>query len=386
MTLIDHKHFHHFFANKKINELYGAMAIFRFGVSLIALYVPIFMYQRGFSISQILMFFVIAATYYTLFSIPSSKFTSRFGVKHTMLLSLPILVAYYLGLNYLHPGSMLYYILPGVASAHSVLFNIAYHLNFIEHAERDKTARQMTVLSMISNIVQFASPFLGGIIIMNYGFGANFALGSIIIVLSMLPLLLTKDVHEPMSFSVKDIWHYIISKKHLGMNLSFLGYAVESIISFLLWPVFLIIMLKTVAMVGGVVSLTAFFTITTIYFIAKLADKWDKKKLIRIGTILHFFGWLGRLFVYSPLTIFSVDTYKNISLNTVQIPLGAYFYEVSHKKNYFELIVAREIIFNVSRIVVLPLLVLLLKFSGLGFKTAFVVAALFSLLYMCIKE
>jgi hypothetical protein len=145
-------------------------------------------------------------------------------------------------------------------------------------------------------------------------------------------------------------------------------------------------MLKTVAMVGGVVSLTAFFTITTIYFIAKLADKWDKKKLIRIGTILHFFGWLGRLFVYSPLTIFSVDTYKNISLNTVQIPLGAYFYEVSHKKNYFELIVAREIIFNVSRIVVLPLLVLLLKFSGLGFKTAFVVAALFSLLYMCIKE
>jgi MFS family permease len=301
------------------------MAIFRFGVSLISLYVPIFMYQRGFSISHILMFFVIAAIYYTVFSIPSSKISSRFGVKHTMLMSLPLLVVYYLGLNYLNPGSILYYILPGVASAHSALFNIAYHLNFIQHADRDKTARQMTVLSIISSAVQFVSPFLGALIIINSGFGANFILGSVIILLSMLPLLLTEDVHEPMSFSVKDICKYMISRKYLPMNLSYLGYAVESIISRLLWPVFLIVILKTVTMVGGIVSLTSFFTIITMYFIAKLADKWDKRKLIKIGTILHFFGWLGRLFVYSPLTIFSVDTFKGVAMSTVQIPWGLTF-------------------------------------------------------------
>lgn len=66
--------------------------------------------------------------------------------------------------------------------------------------------------------------------------------------------------------------------------------------------------------------------------------------------------------------------------------MGAYFYDISRKQNYFELIVAREIVFNVSIIIVLPLLVLLIKFGGFGFKTAFVIAALFSLLYMCIKE
>jgi len=386
MTLIDNKHFHHFFANKDINELYASMAIFNFGVSLISLYVPIFMYQRGFTISNILMFFVIAAVYYVLFSIPSAKISSRFGVKHTMLASLPLLIVYYLCLNYLVPGSVLFFILPAIASGHSVLFNIAYHLNFIEHADRDKTARQMTFITMFSSFSQFASPFVGALLIINYGFGGGFAIGSAIILVSMFPLFFSKDVHEPMSFSIKDIWHYTTSKKHIPMNLSFLGYAVASIIGRLIWPVFLIVILGTVKMVGGIVSLTTFFTLISMYFVAKLADKWDKEKLIKIGTIMHFFGWVFRIFVYSPFSVFSVDTYKNISLNIVQIPWCAKFYEIARKKNYFEFIVAREIMFNVSRILILPLLVLLIKYVGYGFQVSFIVAALFSLLYMCIKE
>jgi len=362
------------------------MAIFHLGVSLISLYVPIFMYTRGFSISQILMFFVLGAIYFTLFSLPSAKLSSRFGAKHIMLVSIPFLILFYLGLNYLFPGSLLFFILPAIASAHSALFNIAYHLNFIEHADRGKTARQMTFINIFSNLVQFASPFLGALIIINYGFGGNFIIGSVIMFFAMMPLFLTKDIHEPMKFSVKDIWKYLASKKHIPMNLSFLGYAVESIIGRLLWPVFLIIILGTIKMVGGIVSLTTLFTMFSMYYVAKIADKWDKRKLIKIGTVMHFFAWLGRLLVYSPFTAFSVDTYKNISCSVTQIPWSAYFYDIARKKNYFEFIVAREIVFNVSRIIVLPILVLLIKYIGFGFQTAFIIAALFSLLYMCIRE
>ena len=386
MTLLDHRHFQNFFSNKDINELYGSMAIFSLGISLIMLYVPIFVYERGFSIAQILMFFVLAAFFFLLFSIPSAKICSRFGSKHTMLASIPFLIAFFLGLNYLYPGSVLYFILPALASAHSSLFNIGYHLNFIDHADRDKTARQLTLVNIFSSLVHFIGPFFGALIIANYGFGITFFIGSLILFLSMIPLFLSEDQHDPLNFSIKDIFAYLVSRQHTPMNLSFLGYAVESIINRLIWPIFLIGVLKTITMVGGIVALTGLFTLFAMYFIARIADKWDKRKLIKIGTYSYALGWLFRLFVYSPFSIFSVDTYKNISMNTIHIPWSAYFYDIARKKNYFEFIVAREIVFNISRVVILPILVLLLKLSGLGFYLAFVIAAAFSLLYMFIKE
>lgn len=386
MTLIDSKHLHHFFLNKDINELYVSVAIMSFATSLIAVFVPIYLYQLGYSLESIIFYYIIVSAFFLLFSFPAAKVVSKLGVKHSMLLSMPFLIAYYIGLMFIGQQPILFYLLPIVYPMHTVLYNYGYHLNFIEHSDKAVYGREIAFLRICSNVMSFIAPLIGAMIIVLFNFNVVYLVGSALLLVSTLPLFLTTEVFEEIDFSIKSLARFVFSRKNVYLNLSFVGYAVESIINRIIWPVFLVLVMGSIAMVGGIISLTLFVSLIFIYYIGNLTDKRDKGLIISIGTVLHAVGWFGRLFVGSPLSIFTVDTYKNMAQTTLQLPWSALSYELAKRENYFEFIVAREIVFNLARVAILPMLVFLIYYIGFGFQTCFVVAAVFSLMYILIKR
>ena len=386
MSLLDNKHIHHFFINKEINELYIAVALKTFAVSLISIFVPIYFYQLGFSIPQIIFYFMLLSAAFLVVTPLSTKVVSRVGVKHSMLLSMPFLIMYYAGLIALGKYAALFFILPFFFSLHTSLYNFGYHLNFIEHADKKAQGREIAFLRIVSNMMAFVSPFAGALIITFFGFRWIYLIGSGLMLMAMAPLFLTKDVFEQIDFSAKDVIRFLVSKKNRWVNASLVGYAIESRIGMILWPIFLLIILNNLTMVGGLYSLTFLVSLIAIYWVGKKTDKASKKVLIRRGTLLHSLGWIGRLFVYNPLTVFLVDSFKNIAQAVLHIPWTSFSYDLAKKQNYFEFIVAREIIFSFSRVVLLPFIVLLFYYLGSPFKLVFVLAAVSSLFYATITR
>jgi len=150
-----------------------------------------------------------------------------------------------------------------------------------------------------------------------------------------------KDNYKTPRLNLKNAFSKALDKKHMPKILSFSGYAIESIIDRVIWPIFLINLLLTTEKVGFIVTMSFVLSISAFYFIGKLADKHDKAKLLKIGTALYFFGWIARLFANNSLKVVLVDSYKNLSSKILQIPWSAKSYDIAAKENYFNFIVGR---------------------------------------------
>ncbi|MFH1636960.1 MAG: MFS transporter [Candidatus Woesearchaeota archaeon] len=385
MSHLTHSHLHEFFKNKELNQLYLAVAIMTFGEALISIFVPIYLYKLNYPIYSIVFYFFLICFSFVMLSYPGAKIVSRLGTKHAILISTPSVALYYLGLRALETQSWLFFILPILLASRLVLYNYGYHLNFITHSDRKKRGKEVSFIGALSILVSAIAPLIGGFIAY-YSFSTLYLTGAVVIVLGTIPLFLGKDVHEAIKFTPKDLIQGIFSKKHRGMFVSFAGYAIESVIGRIIWPIFLITILLTLKKTGFVVMLSMLVSLLVFYIIGKVTDKYDKVKLLKLGTLLYFFAWVGRLFANTTYKILFIDSYKNITEKVLHIPWSAHSYDLAMRRGYFSFIVGREIIFNLTRIVVMPFLALIFFIGFYPFLISFIIAALFSIGYVFIDK
>lgn len=383
----NNQHIHQFFKNKELNELYISFGVFNFALGLISVFVPIYLYKLNYSILEILFFFFITSVAFVVFSYPGAKIVSKLGVKHTMLTTIPILIAFFVGLRFIGEFPILFFILPFLRAFKMILYNYSFHLNFIQHSDNKKRGREFSMAQASATMAGILSPFIGGIIIQLTNFSVLFFTGSAFLFIAMIPLFMTKDTYEKINFNRKNILLDMFKKENLPLLFSFSGYAIESWIGLILWPIFLFILAISVESIGAITSIAALLTFLVFYFIGKATDTKDKKSLLKIGTFLYFFGWVGRIFVGGATSALFVDTFKNLFQNFINVPWAICFYDIAAKRNYFKFIVQREIIFNFSRMI--ALLVIMIIFSlnlPHAFTLTFAIAALSSLFYMAIAK
>jgi len=386
LHLHHNQHINNFLQNKEMNEVYLSYGISNFALGLIYIFVPVYLYKLGYSIPAVMFYFLLLNIGFVSFSYIGAKIVAKLGVKHSMLIATPILIAYLLGLRVIVDYPWLYYILPLVLAFKSVLYNYSFHLNFVQHSDRQTRGKQVSLLQAAALAGSLLSPIAGGFLIKFFGFPMLFIVGSVILMFSVIPLFFTADTYEKISFNKTSLIKDIFKKENLPLTLSYSGYAIEDWIGFVLWPIFLAAIAFSTESIGEIVSISATLTFLIFYLIGKATDEQDRKKLIKIGTVLYFFGWLGRLFVNSFFSVLFIDTYKKITGQILQIPWSAYSYDLAAKSNYFRFIVAREIIFDLSRAVVIPFVILPFYFNFHPFGLAFLVAALASLFYAALSK
>ncbi|MFH2028907.1 MAG: MFS transporter [Nanoarchaeota archaeon] len=385
MSLLNNSHIHHFFRNKEMNQFYIAIAIMSFGEALISIFVPIYFFKLGYNIPEIIGFYFINSLSFVLLSFFGAKIVSKIGINHSILASIPFLIAYYIGLKFISSQPTLFFILPIILAINMIFYNYGYHLNFVTNANKKEIGKEMSFMRAASMVMYTIAPFIGGILAY-YNFALLYLAGSIIVILAAIPLIMTKDKSKRLRFSSKDIFKSIFSKKDKGTILSFAGYAIESIIGRIIWPIFLIIILFTTEKTGFTIMLSTLLSIMVFYLIGYLTDTYNKMKLLKIGTLLYSIGWLIRIFADSFYKIIIVDSYKNITEKILGIPWGAHCYELADKKGQFRFIVTREIVFNLTRVFFLPILIAVFIFTKNPFVYSFGIAAVASLGYAMIDK
>ena len=99
---------HNYFDNKQIDGLYASTAIKSFALSFIAIFIPIYLFELGFSIQQIGIYSLIQfLAIFILFPF-GMKLNSKIGIKKTMSAGIFISIIYYLLLNSLASGNINY--------------------------------------------------------------------------------------------------------------------------------------------------------------------------------------------------------------------------------------------------------------------------------------
>ena len=345
-------HRHHtifyFFKNRELNELYLTISIKSLALSMIGIFVPIFLWQLGYSIFTILLFFAVLAGTHSLGALPAAKLASRYGFKHSILFSRVILIIGLLFLITLEQYQWSLFIPAILFGSSASLFWVSYHVDFSLFSDSKKRVQEVSIAKIVSSLVTVIGPLIGGLILFFFNYTVLFVIVSSILVIGVIPLFFSKDVHKPIEFSFRGLF----KGQKIRDSLSFLGFGFENAASNVIWPLFLFttILAGQFTSLGLITSAGLFFAFISTYLVGKFSDT-RRQLVLKVGSISNAIVWGLRALVRTPLQVFGIDSIGGITRTMMNIPFEAKSYDNANKGDVVKYIVYRETIINFGRVI-----------------------------------
>lgn len=370
----------------EVKELYSSTLILHFALALIFIFEPIYLYRLGYSLQQIMLFWLIVYVAYFFLLPLGAKVSEKYGYEHTIFFGTFFWVLLYLCLYMIEQHNYFFYITPLIYAMQKALYWPAYHANFAKYSGQEEEGREVSVLYILSSLNYILGPVLGGWILSQWGFHALFIVVALIMLLSNIPMLLTKEIFrsEPIDYwsEVKAVVHKDNRRKLFG----YFGFG-EELVALVVWPIFISLYVKEFLSIGGLVAIGTFVTAVVTLIVGRLSDKTETRKILRIGTCFYFFNWLARVAIAKPLGVLMTDTVSQMTKNTVLVPMTAIFYRESRRQDAIHHVLFFEMTLALGKIAMAAIICLLLFLIGgtlVPFYASFILAAAFTLLYLLI--
>jgi MFS transporter, YQGE family, putative transporter len=317
---------------KELTELYVSAVLRVLAFSMIGIFVPLFLFKElGYSLNFIIYFYLIYALSFFVFTIVGARILNFIGVKHSMLLSMPIYVAYFGLLYLLETNPSLFFLVPFVYGMGEGIFWIAFHLDFSIFSNKSNRGKQISRFYTFALLAGLVGPIIGGSILTFSDFNLLFFIVSLLILGSAVPLLFSKDVKRRYNFSWK--FFKVGSFKDF---VSFVAVGGKGMTETIFWPIFIFSILKLYVVMGSLFTFLGVVGLITANVVGKLSDVFDKRKLIKWFSISSSLVWVVKLMVKTKLELIGVSFFSSVVTIGSNVPYTALTYNKSHKNvDYF---------------------------------------------------
>ena len=376
MHLHIHTHMHKIHLLKKeLSEVYLNLALQSFAISLIAIFVPIYLLSLGYSLNQVILFFMVYYGFIGLSSPVSAIMAKKFGFKHIILLRTPLLIIFLLGLCYLNTINIPLLFFAVIGGIGSSLYWTAINSIFAKYSNKLHRGQESGKLISIPQLVSIAGPTLGGFISFVYGFNILFLITCAIILISVIPLFFTGESKPHMIVSISNM---VNDKDTLKYSMYHILSGPKFIAGTIFWPLFVFWGLNESATgVGFSHTLTGLGVLAFTYYIGKKSDTLNKTSLIKKGALLVALLWFARISANSAAEFFAYSFLAGLFTVLLDVPFLAASFDQANKKNPDEFIVLREIALSIGRVMSLGVLLFIsnsilqaiFSFSLAGFAT-----------------
>lgn len=373
--MIDHSvHYIRFFLRKELNALYASVVLRDLAFSMVGIFVPLYLFiELKYSLSFVVLFYLIYSLSYMLLILPSSKLVDFFSFKYIVLISSPLYVSYFILLDFIPAYSWLFYLVPFLLGVSDSFFWLGFHYEFSgasDYKERGKEVGNWFNLSLFSGLV---GPLIGGSLLLISGFELLFFIVAALVFGSAVPMFFCKYKNKRMK--VENLRREIFSAKFLKDGIAFFGNGGIGIVGAVFWPIFVFSFLQSYLKLGSLATIISIFTLFFTMLIGKLSDSFSRRLVVKIGSVFNSISWILRIFIKNKLQLVGLYFFGNFSYMTSELPFAALMYDKS--KNRGEYFLMRGFYFSLGRI---ALLLLVLWIGNL--KSSFFLASLFSLLHM----
>ncbi len=371
--------------NREVKEILQSTTILDFAVSLVMVFEPIYLYSQGFSIEQILLFYAgVYVLYFFLLPIGGRVCRSH-GYEHTILLSSPFLILYYLSffaIAYNH-----FFIVAAIVSLaiQKVLYWPSYHSNFATWSQQAESGREISNTWALASFASAAAPLLGGLIASAAGFKVIFVVAAVLILASNIPLLRTPEFFIPKPFSYGRAVGRLFQKKHRRKFWAFVGFG-EEFVALVLWPIFISTVIPNMFSLGVVMSLAMIVNVAVTLYVGGLTDDGGRVPVLRSGAFFAAGSWLVRILVTGGLGVFLIDSFYRVAKNMIGVPLTSLIYDDARGEAATETVVFFEMALSIGKIAAALLAALLFRVFPDGWAAVFVMAAVFTVLFTALKE
>jgi len=369
---------HYFNLKGDLKELYFSISLRTFAKTLINVFVPIYLWQIGYSYSTILWFFAIFSGSHALATFPAGKLASKYGLKHLILFSVPFLIIYYLALYSIQQLTTLgvpLLVIPLFGGSSDALFWLGHHTRFAQCSHRGRTGKELGIVKILVSTFTAIGPIIGGFLLTWYGFNFLFLIVSTLLFVAVIPLLKTKDTFTPFKFSIKRFRSIFKIRDIIGHT----GFGIESSIQQVIWPIFIFFFIlgEEFTVLGSITSLSLLFSLLMTYYIANKMDK-HNNLFNDLGAILTGAIWIIRNFVTTGMQVFAIDSFAGLSRTTQNISFNKICYDKANKTDTMNYILIREFNINLAHACTYIFLTL---FAGY-FSLAFLIGAIGSFMFL----
>jgi MFS family permease len=363
-------HAHHQLEKLKegIYALYIAHSIRGFVASLIGFFIPIYLLKIGFSLIQVLSFFGVRSFFLLFFSVLAGGIGNKLGLKHTMAISLPILLLYFIAMMFLEGNlSPLYlYALSILSAFSSALYWVPMHSLFARFSSKKKGTSQVGTLLSLRSFSSIIAPLLGGFITITFGFESLFIIAIVILIIPIAVLAHSKDIHPHINFSFKDLSKFF--RNHQRHFLSIMFDSFGSFAENILWPLFVFLILANTMAVGIVGSLVGVGTILFTLLLSKVIAKHDHFLIMKIAAFMLATTWIIRYFTGEQISIYLISLLGGLASIMFSIPLASHTYQIAkNSKDIDEFIVFKEILLHISQIIAVVVSIILVSNINISF-------------------
>lgn len=305
--------------NQQMREFFVSSSIFYFGTAMSSIFEPIYLWSIGWRLSSIIAFYMAAYAFYFLIAPLGASFARSRGYEHSIALSTPFLILYYLALFSIPRGT----VFVAIAVVSFSIFRMFYWpgaRSIIEnYSTDDESGRTLSGLNALSVGAVVLGPIVGGLMIQQFGFAVLFMVVSAIILLSNVPMLLTPEKFQPHTLNYVDAYKRILKPEFRKTLFAHFGYGEEFISDFIL-PIFILTFVSSYVAVGAVATVGGVIAIVAIIVIGRMTDTHHRHPILHAGVLLTALSWVVRIFTMSPLGITVCQSLYRVSRLTLNVP------------------------------------------------------------------
>lgn len=360
----------------ELEEVYLNLIIQSFAISLISIFIPIYLIKLGYSLDQALIFIAVEYAVLSGFTPFSALLARNYGLKHMILYRTPLVLAFFIGLYSLNSINVPIYTIAVVGGIAHSMYWLSLHSLFAKYSNKIHRGLQAGKLVSFSRIASVLAPGMGGIIAFYFGFQTLFVIAILFLCASVVPLFFTGDMkpHVP-RFSFRKM----ASRSNLKMLAAFTLQGTVKIVGVVIWPVFIYFILKDVASVGFVGTITAVGSVVVTLYIGKLSDSMSRFFLLKIGGLLVAATFVMRMAATNFTRIFIISFIAGLAEIVIDIPLITMFYDKANERNPIEVVVLRELGLGIGKVGALLVCIWVMHKFVIGFSLAGVSSLLFTL-------
>ncbi|MEK6934749.1 MAG: MFS transporter [Nanoarchaeota archaeon] len=337
----------HFALKRELSEIYISFFLRAFAISLIGVFVPIYLVNEiGVKFTELLVFYIIFFITLAIGYPFSAKLSSKIGVKHVIMLSIPFHIIFYFLLYNMLRFDLSVYLLGFIIGFGSGLFWYAYNADFAKVSDKKHRGEEVKILFVAASIIGIVGPFIGGYLLSLLDFYLLFMMVIILLISSVVPLLSSKDITLGHDFNLMDIF----IKKNFDNFFLYFVQGVRVIVAGVFWPLFIFYTLKGYFSLGIIISGTALVSSIAVWFTGNYIDKIRKVNFAKVGSVVDGIVTFFRAFARNFLEITGLSLISGIAHNLVEISTEALGFDQANRTDISGFMIFREFVYVLGRV------------------------------------
>lgn len=282
---------------------------------LVELFIPLILYEKGFSIKEIILFLIFKYAFCTLMIPITLKLGKKVAFTKIMLMSSLFFSITYIYLNFLKTSISSLIILALIFSIYLIFYWLGRHIFALAIIEDKKITDNVSLYSIFTILGGLPATYIGARILETFGFITLTIIVLVLMIISVIPLMKIKDVGLHNEDNIKNVVKTFPKSNYIYIILEQFRYIISTI-----FPIYIYLNIKKDLSYLGVINIICGIgSIIYIYILAKKMDK-NKKDYFKVSSLLISIVYIFKITITNPKLFLIIIFFEGImksSLDTI---------------------------------------------------------------------